>query len=107
VIGDNLPFISALISLDSEMLPIWLKNHGADNTMTVAQAAKLPLVIAAVQQAVDDVNEHVSKAESIRKFVIVDSELSEASGHLTPSLKIKRNVVVTDFVAAIDEIYNR
>jgi long-chain acyl-CoA synthetase len=75
--------------------------------MTVAQAAKLPLVIAAVQQAVDDVNEHVSKAESIRKFVIVDSELSEASGHLTPSLKIKRNVVVTDFVAAIDEIYNR
>lgn len=107
VIGDNLPFISALISLDSEMLPIWLKNHGADNTLTVTQAAKLPLVIAAVQQAVDEVNNHVSKAESIRKFVIVDSELSEASGHLTPSLKIKRNVVVADFATAIDEIYNR
>ncbi len=107
VIGDNLPFISALISLDSEMLPIWLKNHGADNALTVAQAAKLPQVIAAVQQAVDEVNVHVSKAESIRKFVIVDSELSEASGHLTPSLKIKRNVVVADFEAAIDDIYNR
>jgi long-chain acyl-CoA synthetase len=107
VIGDNLPFISALISLDSEMLPVWLKNHGADNTLTVSQAAKLPLVIAAVQQAVDDVNNHVSKAESIRKFVIVDSELSEASGHLTPSLKIKRNVVVADFATAIDDIYNR
>jgi long-chain acyl-CoA synthetase len=107
VIGDNLPFVSALISLDPEMLPIWLKNHGSDNTLTVAQAAKLPVVIAAVQKAVDEVNNQVSKAESIRKFVIIDSELSEASGHLTPSMKIRRNVVVTDFAAAVDEIYNR
>lgn len=107
VIGDNLPFVSALISLDSEMLPVWLKNHGGDNTLTVAQAAKLPVVIAAVQKAVDDVNNLVSKAESIRKFVIIDSELSESSGHLTPSMKIKRNVVVADFAAEIDEIYNR
>jgi len=107
VIGDNLPFVSALISLDPEMLPVWLKNHGGDNTASVAAAAKLPLVIAAVQKAVDEVNNQVSKAESIRKFVIIDSELSEASGHLTPSLKIKRNVVVSDFAWAVDEIYNR
>lgn len=107
VIGDNLPFISALISLDPEMLPVWLKNHGGDNTLSVAQAAKLPVVIAAVQKAVDEVNSQVSKAESIRKFVIVDSELSEASGHLTPSMKIKRNVVIADFATAVDEIYNR
>jgi long-chain acyl-CoA synthetase len=107
VIGDNLPFVSALISLDPEMLPIWLKNHGGDNTLTISQAAKLPIVIAAIQNAIDDVNSKVSKAESIRKFVIVESELSEKSGHLTPSLKIKRNVVVSDFAAEIDEIYNR
>lgn len=107
VIGDNLPFVSALISLDAEMLPIWLKNHGGDNTTTLSQAAKLPLVIAAIQNAIDEVNSQVSKAESIRKFVIIDSELSEKSGHLTPSLKIKRNVVVADFASAIDEIYNR
>jgi long-chain acyl-CoA synthetase len=107
VIGDNLPFISALISLDPEMLPVWLKNHGGDNTTSVSEAAKLPLVIAAIQKAVDEVNNHVSKAESIRKFVIIDSELSEASGHLTPSMKIKRNVVVSDFAWAVDEIYNR
>ncbi|MFM6977329.1 MAG: AMP-dependent synthetase/ligase [Micrococcales bacterium] len=107
VIGDNLPFVSALISLDPEMLPVWLKNHGGDNTISVAEAAKLPLVIAAVQKAIDEVNNHVSKAESIRKFVIIDSELSEASGHLTPSMKIKRNVVVADFADAVDEIYNR
>jgi long-chain acyl-CoA synthetase len=107
VIGDNLPFVSALISLDPEMLPVWLKNHGGDNTLSVAEAAKLPLVIAAVQKAVDEVNSQVSKAESIRKFVIIESELTEASGHLTPSLKIKRNVVVADFATAVDEIYNR
>ena len=107
VIGDNLPFVSALISLDPEMLPIWLKNHGGDNTTSLSQAAKLPLVIAAVQNAIDEVNSQVSKAESIRKFVIIESELTEASGHLTPSLKIKRNVVVADFATAVDEIYNR
>ena len=107
VIGDNLPFVSALISLDPEMLPVWLKNHGGDNTLSVAEAAKLPLVIAAVQKAVDEVNSQVSKAESIRKFVIIESELTEASGHLTPSLKIKRNVVVADFATAVDDIYNR
>ncbi|MEY4320336.1 MAG: hypothetical protein RLZZ471_277 [Actinomycetota bacterium] len=107
VIGDNLPFVSALISLDPEMLPIWLKNHGGDNTLSLTQAAKLPLVIAAIQNAIDEVNSQVSKAESIRKFVIIDRELNEASGHLTPSLKIKRNVVVADFATAIDEIYNR
>lgn len=107
VIGDNLPFVSALISLDSEMLPVWLKNHGGDNTMSVRDAAKSPLVIAAIQAAVDQVNAQVSKAESIRKFVVIDSELSEASGHLTPSLKIKRNVVALDFASSIDEIYNR
>jgi len=106
VIGDNLPFISALISLDPEMLPVWLKNHGGDNTTAISAAAKLPVVIAAVQKAVDEVNSQVSKAESIRKFVIIDSELSEASGHLTPSLKIKRNVVISDFAWAVDEIYN-
>ena len=65
------------------------------------------MVIAAVQKAVDEVNNLVSKAESIRKFVIIDSELSESSGHLTPSMKIKRNVVVADFASEIDEIYNR
>ena len=107
VIGDNLPFVSAIISLDPEMLPVWLKNHGGDNTMTVSQAAKSPIVIAAVQKAVDEVNAQVSKAESIRKFAIIESELTEASGHLTPSLKIKRNIVLVDFATEIDEIYNR
>jgi long-chain acyl-CoA synthetase len=105
VIGDAKPFIGAIVSLDSEMLPIWLANHGGDNTMTVAQASKSPIVVAAIQNAIDEANKLVSRAESIRKFVIIDSELTEASGHLTPSLKLKRSVVMKDFASAVDEIY--
>ncbi len=105
VIGDAKPFIGAIVSLDSEMLPIWLANHGGDNTMTVAQASKSPVVVAAIQNAIDEANKLVSRAESIRKFVIIDSELTEASGHLTPSLKLKRSVVMKDFASAVEEIY--
>ena len=105
VIGDNKPFIGAMISLDSEMLPIWLANHGGDKAMTVADAAKSPLVIAAIQSAIDEANKEVSKAESIRKCVIIGTELTESSGHLTPSLKLKRNVVMQDFAWAVEEIY--
>lgn len=105
VIGDQKPFVAALISLDTEMLPIWLANHGADKTMSLSDAAKSPLVLAEVQVAVDRVNKHFSKAESIRKFVIIDRELTEESGHLTPSLKVKRDVVIRDFAPAVEEIY--
>lgn len=105
VIGDQKPFVAALISLDTEMLPIWLANNGADKTMSLSDAAKSPLVLAEVQIAVDRVNKHFSKAESIRKFVIIDRELTEESGHLTPSLKVKRDVVVRDFAPAVEEIY--
>ena len=105
VIGDKRPFIAALISLDAEMLPIWLANNGADKNMTLAQAAKSPIVLAEIQKAIDRVNRHFSRAESIRKFVVIDQELTEESGHLTPSLKIKREAVLRDFAPAIAEIY--
>jgi len=105
VIGDQKPFIAALISLDAEMLPIWLANNGADKNMTLAQAAKSPIVLAEIQKAIDRVNRHFSRAESIRKFVVIDRELTEESGHLTPSLKIKRDAVLRDFAPAIAEIY--
>ena len=105
VIGDKRPFVAAIISLDSEMLPIWLANNGADKNMTLAQAAKSPIVLAEIQKAIDRVNKHFSRAESIRKFVVIDSELTEESGHLTPSLKIKRDAVLRDFAPAIAEIY--
>ena len=105
VVGDKRPFVAAIISLDPEMLPIWLANNGADKTMTLAQAAKSPIVLAEIQKAIDRVNKHFSRAESIRKFVVIDQELSEESGHLTPSLKIKREAVLRDFAPAIAELY--
>jgi long-chain acyl-CoA synthetase len=97
--------VAALISLDSEMLPIWLANNGHKQAMSVAEAAKLPEVLAEVQKAVDRVNKNFSKAESIRKFAILPQELTEESGHLTPSLKLKREIVLRDFAPAVESIY--
>jgi len=105
VIGDNKPFIACLISLDGEMLPIWLGSHGLNREMTIPEAAKHPVVLAEVQAAIDRVNKTVSKAEAIKKFVILDTELTQESGHVTPSLKIKRGAVVADYAALIAEIY--
>ena len=64
-----------------------------------------PELIAEVQAAVDDANKAVSRAESIRKFRILSSDFTEASGHLTPSLKVKRSVVMKDFAAEIEILY--
>ncbi|MDF2508371.1 MAG: long-chain fatty acid--CoA ligase [Microbacterium sp.] len=106
VVGDQRPFISALITLDPEMLPTWLANNGLDAKMSLTDASKNATVRAEVQRAVDIANAHVSRAESIRKFTILDSEWTEASGHLTPKLSIKRNVIMNDFADEITAIYD-
>ncbi|MCS3444565.1 AMP-dependent synthetase/ligase [Microbacterium phyllosphaerae] len=106
VVGDQRPFISALITLDSEMLPTWLANAGLDKDMSLAVAAKNDAVRAEIQKAVDAANARVSRAESIRKFTILDSEWTEASGHLTPKLSIKRNVIMSDFADEVAAIYD-
>jgi len=105
VVGDRKPFISALITLDEEMLPTWLENHGEDKGMSLAQAARHPKVVAEVQRAIDAANARVSRAESIRKFTILDTTWTEASGHLTPKLSIKRHVINEDFSDAIEALY--
>jgi long-chain acyl-CoA synthetase len=106
VVGDKRPFIGALVTLDEEMLPVWLNNNGEDATMSVEEAAKNPKVLAEIQSAIDRANANVSRAESVRKFVILPSDLTEASGHLTPKLSIKRNVILEDFSETIDGLYN-
>jgi len=105
VVGDQKPFISALVTLDPEMLPTWLANNGLDGSMSLAEAATHPAVRAEIQRAIDRANEGVSRAESIRKFTILDTEWTEASGHLTPKLSIKRNVILKDFADTIEELY--
>tara|TARA_R110002020_G_scaffold458694_2_gene676356 strand:- start:1931 stop:3754 length:1824 start_codon:yes stop_codon:yes gene_type:complete len=106
VVGEQRPFISALVTLDEEMLPTWLGNNGLDATWTTEQAAKHPAVLAEVQRAIDVGNSRVSRAESIRKFHILDADLTEASGHLTPKLSIKRNVILADFADVIESLYS-
>ena len=105
VIGDQRPFVSALLSLDPEMLPVWLGNKGQKSDLSLAQAAQNPVVLAELQRKVDEVNATVSNAEGIKKFAVIESELTEESGHLTPSMKIKREIVTRDFAPIIDQIY--
>ena len=104
VVGDGKPYIAALVTLDEEMYPGWASNHGLDG-LSFAQARTDERVLAEVQRAVDDANTAVSRAESIRKFAILDADFTEESGHLTPSLKLKRNVVMRDFEDEVDALY--
>ena len=105
VVGDQKPFISALVTLDPEMLPVWLNNNGEAGDMSLTDAARNPKVIAEVQRAIDTANSRVSRAESIRKFQILDTEFTEDSGHLTPKMSIKRQVIVKDFAPQIEALY--
>ena len=104
IVGDGKPFIAALVTLDEEMLPAWAANNGLAG-LSVERARTEPAVLAEIQRAVDDANSAVSKAEAIRKFAILDTDFTEASGHLTPSLKLKRNVVMTDFADEVEQLY--
>lgn len=105
VLGDQRPFISALITLDEEALPGWLERHSLPATTTLEQASQHEQVLAEVQSLIDAANETVSQAEQIKSFRIVPEDFTETSGHLTPSLKIKRAQVLKDYDGLISEIY--
>ncbi|MGO1458626.1 MAG: AMP-dependent synthetase/ligase [Flaviflexus sp.] len=105
VVGDNRPFIGALITLDTDMLPGWLSNKGLE-PMSVDEAAQNPQVLAALDRAVNRANEAVSRAESIRKFNVLTTDFTVDNDYLTPSLKVKRHKVLKDFTSEIDWIYD-
>jgi long-chain acyl-CoA synthetase len=107
VVGDQKPFISALVTLDSEMLPPWLNSNGEAADMSLADAAVNPKVIAEVQKAVDAANAKVSRAESIRKFTILATEFTEGSGHLTPKMSLKRGPIMKDFATQVEAMYEQ
>lgn len=104
VVGDQKPFIGALATLDSEMLPGWLRNHGLPE-MSAKEAAENPQVLAAIDRAIKRANEAVSRAESIRKFRILPIDFTVANGYMTPSMKLKRAAVLRDFADDIEKIY--
>jgi len=103
VVGDGKPFIAALVTIDTETLPAWAQAHGKP-----ADAAALvedPDLRATLQTAVDDANKAVSRAEAIRRFAILPTIWSEEGGQLTPSLKLKRNVVMREARADVERLY--
>ncbi len=104
VVGDNRPFIGALITLDPEGLPGWLAMHDKPE-MTVDEARTDPDVLAALDEAVTRANRAVSKAESIRKFTVLSSDFTVENGYLTPSLKFRRAQVLRDFSEQIEVLY--
>ena len=106
VVGDKQPFIAALITLDAEALPAWCTDHGKPAGTSAADLAEDESLRAEVQDAVDDANTTVSRAETIRKFHILPVDFTEAGGQLTPSLKLKRAVVAKEFAAEIDSLYS-
>ncbi|MFD1507692.1 AMP-binding protein [Georgenia yuyongxinii] len=104
VVGDQRPFIGALVTLDAEMLPGWLANHGRE-ALTAEQARTDPMVREHIQMAVDRANAKVSRAESIRAFHVLEGDFTVENGYLTPSLKVKRDKVLGDYADAVEEFY--
>ncbi len=103
-VGDQKPFIGAIITLDAEMLPSWLAAHNLP-TMDVVEAGKHPEVLASLTRAIERTNKRVSRAESIRRFCVINGDFSVENGLLTPSLKIKREVVARRYAAEIENLY--
>ncbi|MGH3765543.1 MAG: AMP-dependent synthetase/ligase [Pseudonocardiaceae bacterium] len=105
VVGDQQPFVAALITIDAEVLPAWRAEHGKPAGNSAADLVEDADLRAEVQRAVDDANKTVSRAETIRKFRILPVDFTERDGQLTPSLKVKRPVVAKEFAAEIDALY--
>jgi long-chain acyl-CoA synthetase len=105
VVGDAKPFIACLITLDPEALPGWLKSRSKDESLTAAQLAGDPDLLAEMQSAVDEANKAVSQAEAIRKFRVLTEDWTEEGGQMTPSLKLKRSVVMKQYTDTVEELY--
>jgi long-chain acyl-CoA synthetase len=105
VVGDRRPFIAALVTLDPEAWPRWLAEHGRPTDATVAQLRDDETLRAEIQHAIDEANLAVSRAESIKTFRILPRDWTEQTGEITPSLKVKRNVVMKEFADEIAAIY--
>ncbi|QWW20530.1 long-chain fatty acid--CoA ligase [Schaalia sp. 19OD2882] len=104
VVGEARPYIGALITLDQEMLPTWLRNHGLA-PVDAAHAADLPAVRESLDKAIARANSAVSRAESIRRFRIVDAVFTVENGYMTPSLKLRRSAVLKDYAHEVDALY--
>jgi long-chain acyl-CoA synthetase len=106
VVGDKKPFIAALVTTDAELFPLWLSRNGRPESTKLADVVDDPDLRAEIQVAIDDANLAVSHAEAIKKFHILAEDWTEAGGQITPSLKLKRNVVTAENAAEIEALYS-
>ncbi|MGW5559287.1 AMP-dependent synthetase/ligase [Micromonospora sp. NPDC003944] len=105
VVGDAKPFIAALVTVDEEALPTWLESAGMPRDTTIEQVREHEGLRREIQAAIDTANQAVSKAEAIKVFRVLPHDFTEATGELTPSLKVKRQVVHKTYAAEIADIY--
>ncbi|MEW2471000.1 AMP-dependent synthetase/ligase [Streptomyces sp. NPDC046994] len=106
VVGDNRAYVAALITLDAEAVAHWLSVHKLTPDTPMSEVVRDPRILADVQKAVDHANAAVSRAESIRRFALVEGEFTEDNGLLTPSLKIRRHAVTAAFAREIEALYD-
>ncbi|TQF65595.1 long-chain fatty acid--CoA ligase [Rhodococcus spelaei] len=106
VVGDAKPFIGALITIDPEALPGWKERNGVAADVPVSEVVKHPDLVAEIDAAVADGNKKVSNPEQIKKYRILDVDFTVETGELTPTLKLKRNVIHESFGTAIEAIYS-
>ena len=107
VVGDQRPFVAALITLDDEALPAWLESKGKPTDLTAEQLRDDEELLAEIDAAVKEANKAVSQAEAIKKFRVLGSDFTEDNGMLTPSLKLKRSVVMKEFDQEVENLYAR
>ena len=106
VVGDAKPYIAALVAVDAETFALWKADSGKPEAATLADLRDDPALRTEIQAAVDAANEAVSHAEAIKKFTILEEDFTEAGGQLTPTLKVKRNVVIQQYEAEIIALYD-
>jgi long-chain acyl-CoA synthetase len=106
VVGDGRPFVGVLVTVDPETFGPWKARHGKPADATVADLRDDPDLRAEIQEAVDDANQAVSRAEAIKKFRILDVDFTQEDGHLSAKLGIKRSVLAKEFASEIDDLYS-
>ena len=106
VVGDNKPFIAALVTIDPEMIKGWIATNKKDGA-SIETLRNDPDLLAVIQTAVDEANKAVSKAESIRKFTILAEDFTIAGGQLTAKLSVKRHVVAQQYAAEIEALFTK
>jgi long-chain acyl-CoA synthetase len=107
IVGDAKPYIAALVAADPEALAQWKADNSKPETATVAELHDDHGLRAEIQAAVDEANKAVSQAEAIKKFVILDSDLTEARGQLTPTFKVRRSIIMEQYAAQIASLYGK